>query len=385
MIGHMIGNVIGHMNVIHSAALLCEEPPMSRPASAKKRPQTVTMQDVADLVSVSKQTVSAVINNKPGITEATRERVLAAIEQLGYRLDHTAQSLRTGRTRTIALFITDVSSPVASKMASVAEDCAYAAQYTLVLYNTRDDVKREASYIDSAIQRSVDGALFVATRDDTTALDSLQAAGLPVVVLDRVPDSYTGPAVHLDNKRAGAVAAEHLVSLGHTRIAHVAGPESIHISAERRDGFCEGLRAQGFDASTPCIEQAEGWSIECGYEAARRLLACGADFTAVLCAGDMLAIGAARALREAGRHIPEDVSLMGIDDIDLASYTHPPLTTVSQSIGEMARQAVHMLLELLEGREPEQTRVVIEPILVVRESTAAPPPGRAPRSNSQSG
>jgi len=358
---------------------------MSRPANAKKRPQTVTMQDVADLVGVSKQTVSAVINNKPGITEATRERVLAAIEQLGYRLDHTAQSLRTGRTRTIALFITDVSSPVASKMASVAEDCAYAAQYTLVLYNTRDDVKREASYVDSAIQRSVDGALFVATRDDMTALDSLQAAGLPVVVLDRVPNSYTGPAVHLDNKRAGAVAAEHLVSLGHTRIAHVAGPDSIHISAERRGGFCERLRAQGLDASTPCIERAEGWSIECGYEAMRRLLECGADFTAVLCAGDMLAIGAARALREAGRRIPEDVSLMGIDDIDLASYTHPPLTTVSQSIGEMARQAVHMLLELLEGTEPDQTCVVIEPTLVVRESTAFPPPGWDPRSNSQSG
>ena len=247
---------------------------MARPANAKKRPQTVTMQDVADLVNVSKQTVSAVINNKPGITEATRERVLAAIEQLGYRLDHTAQSLRTGRTRTIALFITDVSSPVASKMASVAEDCAYAAQYTLVLYNTRDDVKREASYIDSAIQRSVDGALFVATRDDTTALDSLQAAGLPVVVLDRVPNSYTGPAVHLDNKRAGAVAAEHLVSLGHTRIAHVAGPESVHISADRMGGFCERLRAQGLDVATPCIERAEGWSIECGYEAMRRLLEC---------------------------------------------------------------------------------------------------------------
>lgn len=344
---------------------------MPQPRTQNSRNRAITMKDVADYLQVSKQTVSAVINNKPGITDTTRVRVLSAIDELGYRLDYTARSLRTGRTRTIALFITDVSSPVAGKMASIAEDSVYAAHYTLVLYNTRDDVQRERSYIDSAIQRSVDGVLYVATRDDTTALDSLVEAGLPVVVLDRVPRSYKGPAVHLDNTRAGAIAAEHLLSLGHTRIAHIAGPESVHISAERLRGFCDTLQAGARQPVMTCIERAQGWSIECGYEATRRLLACNDHFTALFCAGDMLAIGAARALREAGRRIPHDVSLIGVDDIDLAAYMEPPLTTVSQSIAEISGLAVQILLELLAGRTVEQTRVVVAPALVVRQSTAA--------------
>ena len=347
---------------------------MQQPSATRERPRSVTMQDVAERLDVSKQTVSAVINNKPGIPEATRERVLAAIEQLGYRPDYTARSLRTGRTRTIALFVTDISSPVFSKLASVAEDYAYAAHYTLVLYNTRDDPQREQSYVDSAIQRSVDGALFVAARDDTVAVESLEAAGLPVVVMDRVPRSYAGPSVSLDNALAGQLAARHLRSLGHTRIAHIAGPASMHISEERLQGFLGVLDAEGL-ADDACVERAGGWQIECGYAAMQRLLAKGAEFTAVLAAGDLLAIGAARALREAGSRIPEDVSLVGIDDIDLAAFTYPPLTTVSQGLTEMATRAARVLLELLAGQEPEQRRVKIVPQLVVRHSTA--PPRRA--------
>src|SRR5512142_826100 len=126
------------------------------------------MQDVADLVGVSKQTVSAVINDKPGITDETRGRVLAAIEQLGYRLDFRARSLRTGRTRTLALLVTDVASPFLSKIASAAEDCAYSAHYNLVLYNTRDAIERELAYMDSVVQRAVDGVLAVPARDTST-------------------------------------------------------------------------------------------------------------------------------------------------------------------------------------------------------------------------
>jgi len=353
---------------------------MQPPSVSRERPRSVTMRDVAEYLDVSKQTVSAVINNKPGIPAGTRGRVLAAIEELGYRPDYTARSLRTGRTGTIALFVTDISNPVFSMLASVAEDYAYAASYTLVLYNTRDDPQRERSYVDSAIQRSVDGALFVAARDDTIAVESLEAAGLPVVVMDRLPRSYIGPSVSLDNGLAGELAARHLLMLGHTRLAHIAGPAAVHISEERLRGFCGVVEADGL-AEDICIERAGGWQVECGYSAMERLLAQPTDFTAVLAAGDLLAIGAARALREAGIRIPEDVSLMGIDDIDLAAFTHPPLTTVSQSLTQMATKAAQMLLELVGGQEPEQRRVKIVPQLIVRHSTAPPPaPGSAGRS-----
>jgi len=329
------------------------------------------MQDVADTVNVSKQTVSAVINNRPGITDATRERVLSAIEQLGYRLDRTAQSLRTGRSGTIALLLTDVSSPFAGKLASVAGDCACDAGYTLFLYSTKDNPDRERDCVSSIIQRSVDGVLFVAARDDSSATIDLEAADIPVVMLDRISAGYDGPSVTIDNRRAGRIATEHLLGLGHRAIAHISGPQTVHISAEREKGFRDSLVAAGISAE-PHIERAVDWRMESGYEAMRRLLARTDGFTAVFVAGDLLSIGAMRALRESGRRVPEDVSLVSVDDIDLAAFLVPPLTTVSQSVPQMAEWGVGLLLDLTAGVQPAQTRMVIEPKLVVRQSTAAP-------------
>jgi DNA-binding LacI/PurR family transcriptional regulator len=330
-----------------------------------------TMQDVADLVGVSKQTISAVINNKPGITEETRARVRAAIDQLGYRIDHTARSLRTGRTHTIALLITDVSSPFLSKIALVAEDYAYAAQYSLMLFNTRDDPEREIAYANAVIQRSVDGVLFVSAHGENIAADQLSAAGVPIVAVDRVPQSYTGPSVTFNNRAAGRMAAEHLIGLGHQRMVHLAGPGFAHISLERLDGFRDVLLDHG--CPEPVYNCAEGaWGIQNGYEAMQRILSSTADFTAVFAAGDQLAIGAMRALRESGRDIPSDVSLISIDDIDMAAFVTPSLTTISQSIPEMACQGVTLLLDLIKKKAPETDQIVIQPRLVARQSTAAP-------------
>ncbi len=341
---------------------------MQVPSRPTRRRRGATMQDVANLSSVSKQTVSAVINGKPGITEETRVRVLAAIEQINYRMDLTARSLRTGRTHTVALLITDISSPVLSTMASAAEERLYAQNYNLVLYNTHDDLERERFYVDSILQRSVDGVLFVSAWDESTALAKLQAAGIPIVVVDRVPQNYAGPAIVLDNMLAGRLAAQHLLALGHQRMAHIGGPAEVHIARERLNGFQSTLAEHGIDSLT--VERADDWHVESGCAAMQRLLACNAGFTAVLCAGDLLAIGAMHALRSAGCAIPTDVSIMGIDDIELAAYLWPPLTTISQSISQMAVLGVDMLLAQLAGTPPEPPRVQITPELVVRQSTA---------------
>lgn len=337
--------------------------------SRPRRRRGVTMQDVAELSKVSKQTVSAVINGKPGITEETRERVLAAIAQTNYRMDLTARSLRTGRTHTVALLVTDISSPVLGTMASAAEERLYAQNYNLVLYNTHDDLERERFYVDSILQRSVDGVMFVSAWDESTALEKLQAAGIPIVVVDRVPQRYDGPAVLLDNVCAGRLAGAHLQELGHRRLAHISGPAQVHIARERLFGFQQVLAEQ--QVARLAVEQADNWHVKSGYNAMQRLLARTDDFSAVLCAGDLLAIGAMHALRQAGRHVPEDVSVMGIDDIELAAYLAPPLTTISQSIADMAVQGVELLLAQLEGSTPEPARVHITPRLVVRESTKA--------------
>lgn len=334
------------------------------------------MQDVADLLNVSKQTVSAVINNKPGITPATRARVFAAIEQVNYRMDWTARSLRTGRTHTVAIVVTDVASPVVGAVASAAEQRLYAERYNLILYNTHDDLEREAFSVDSIVQRSVDGVLFVSARDESTALEAVEAVGIPVVVIDRVPQSYRGAAVVLDNMAAGQMAVEHLASLGHVHCAHIGGPAHVHIARERLEGFHAGIKNHRLPA--PQIEAADDWHVQSGYAAMRRMLARsqgrgstsqGLAFSAVFCAGDLLALGAMRALSEAGLRIPADVSMMGLDDIDIAAYLTPPLTTISQSAEHMATLGVEVLLDLLAGREPPAVRTVIEPRLVVRGST----------------
>jgi LacI family transcriptional regulator len=340
---------------------------MQVPSRPARRRRGATMQDVANLSNVSKQTVSAVINGKPGITEETRVRVLAAIEKINYRMDLTARSLRTGRTHTVALLVTDISSPVLGTMASAAEERLYAQNYNLVLYNTHDDLERERFYVDSILQRSVDGVLFVSTWDESTALDKLQAAGIPIVVVDRVPQNYGGPAVLLDNVLAGRLAGSHLRKLGHRHLAHIGGPAQVHIARERLHGLRDVMEECGGSQLT--VEQASDWHVESGYVAMQRLLARDDSFTAVLCAGDLLAIGAMHALRMAGRRIPEDVSVMGIDDIELAAYLWPPLTTISQSIAQMAVLGVDMLLAQLADTLLEPVRVQITPQLIVRQST----------------
>lgn len=341
----------------------------SRYAKARR---SATMQDVADLINVSKQTVSAVLNNKPGITAETRARVLAAVAQVNYRTDLRARSLRTGRTNTLALIVTDVSNPIMGKMASAAEERVYAEHYNLVLYNTHDDLEREQFSIDSILQRGVDGVMFVSARDESTAFDKLRAAGIPAVVVDRVPQNYRGPAVVLDNIAAGELAAAHLAGLGHTRCAHIGGPQGVHIARERLEGFRRGLAQCGLAPAG--VERADDWHMEYGYAAMRRLLARDdgdfTAFTAVFCAGDLLAVGAMRALREAGRRIPEQVSVVGLDNLDIAAFVAPPLTTVSQATARMATLGVELLLDLLAGKQPEPDRLVVTPELVVRESTA---------------
>jgi DNA-binding LacI/PurR family transcriptional regulator len=336
------------------------------------------MKDVAEMVGVSKQTVSAVINNKPGITRETRDRVLAAIEELGYRPDSVARSLATGRTHTIAFIASDVSAPFIGRLAVAAEDYAYSCGYSLVLYNTHDDMEREATYFTAAVQRGVDGVLFISATDQNTGLENLQATGTPTVALDRVPVPYSGPSVTLNNLKTGRLAAEHLLSLGHTRIAHIAGPQIVLMSRDRLQGFQQVLEAQGA-MSGLCVEVAETWDYQAGYDAAQRILADGQNATAVFAAGDALAIGAMRAIREMGLHVPQDISMIGVDDLDSAPFQNPPLTTIRQSITELAVLGLQLLFDLLDGETPEQTNIVMEPDLIVRQSTS-PPPGVENRS-----
>jgi LacI family transcriptional regulator len=336
------------------------------------RRQSVTMQDVADLANVSRQTVSVVVNGRPGISPETRDRVWAAVHELGYYVDSIARSLRTGRTRTIGLIAGDTSSPFIGKLAAEVEDCARAAGYGVVVYNTHDDVERETAYFGATAQRGLDGVLFISATDESPGRSILQSAGIPYVAVDRIPYPYSGPAVMLDNRRVGYLAGEHLTDLGHRRLAHISGPHLVRMSRERLEGFRQALGGGDRDAELR-VERSGGWDYRAGYDAMQRILSSGSQPTAVFAAADILAIGAMRALREAGLNVPEDVSVVGVDDIDSAAFQNPPLTTVRQSISELAELSVLLLLDILARDEPSDREIVMEPTLIVRESTAPPP------------
>ena len=338
---------------------------------AKANQRRTTMLDVAKLAGVSKQTVSTVLNGKPGISAETQARIMQAVETLGYRLDKVASSLRTGRTRTIALVVSDISSPFIGRLAVAAEDYADAVGYALVLHNTHDDVTRETTYCSMAIERKVEGVLFISATDQSPGFDLLRGRGIPAVAIDRIPDPYSGPAVMFDNLKTGRLAAEHLLSLGHSRLAHLGGPPAVRMARERWQGF----QASSAGMPAPLVEMANGWDYHDGAIAMQRLLAAGRRFTALFASGDALAIGAMRTIHAAGLSVPRDISVIGVDDIDNAAYQQPPLTTLRHSITELAQLGLQLLFDLLAGKEPNPATIVMDPILVVRESTARPTSG----------
>lgn len=329
-----------------------------------------TMKDVARLAGVSIQTVSAIINHKPGITQATRDRVLTAIDQLGYRPYSVARSLRTRQTHSIALVVSDIANTFYATMASAIEDFAHNAGYSLILHNTHDDMGRESAYLQSIAQRWVDGAILVTTRSEVVGLDNLYTAHIPTVVVNHIPLSYSGPSVTLDNNRAGRIAAEHLISLGHTHISHIAGPARLSISRERELGFVQTLNEHGIRPAY-CPGSTGDWGCESGYRSMHQILNCGQELpTAVFAANDRMAIGAMRAIYDRGLRIPDDISLIGLDDIEIAAFTNPPLTTIGQPIIRMALTAVDILIRLLVGEKVAQSKVTLAPTLIIRSSTS---------------
>jgi len=257
-------------------------------------------------------------------------------------------------------------------MADAVEDHAHGAGYHVILYNTHSDPERERAYLHIAAQRWVDGMLFVTTTDTLHGLWELQQAGIPVVAIDRIPTGYDGPSVILDNTRTGTIVAEHLLDLGHERLAHICGPLDLRLSIQRLESFHATIRSRGLEPLSYAVGDA-AWSCESGYRAMIALLEREPAPTAVFASNDRLAIGAVRAAVEGGLHVPHDISIVGVDNIDLAPYQTPPLTTVRQSLTDVATLATKILLELVAGRQPHATQVVFEPELIVRQSTAPPP------------
>ncbi|MGP3971822.1 LacI family DNA-binding transcriptional regulator [Streptomyces sp. 6N223] len=325
--------------------------------------------DIAQQAQVSEATVSRVLNGKPGVAAATRQRVLAALDVLGYE---RPLRLRQRSAGLIGLVIPELTNPIFPAFAQVIEQELAAHGYTPVLGTQPPGGTTEDELVEQLVERGVTGIVFMSgLHADTTADPAryarLTGRGVPFVCINGFNPRIRAPFVSPDDAAATRIAVRHLHALGHRRIGLAVGPTRFVPVQRKLDGFVTETAARGLQG----IVHHTLFSVEGGQAAAASLL--GAGCTAVVCGSDMMALGAIRAVRQRGLRVPEDVSVVGYDDSDLFAFTDPPLTTLRQPVRAMASAAVSSLLEEVGGNHVQHTEFVFQPELVVRGSTAAAP------------
>jgi DNA-binding LacI/PurR family transcriptional regulator len=342
------------------------------PGAGQRRKRQASMADVAKLAGVSAQTVSRVSNGFPGVLESTRQQVLAAMKDLGYRPNSAARALKRGEFRTIGVIMFNLSTTgnmrTLEAVASSAAQEGYATTLLPVTVPTQDQVRGAFTRLG---ELAVDGIVIIM---EVHLLDAATVSLPPhaqVVVVDsNAGDEYC--VVDTDQAGGARAAVEHLIGLGHRTVWHVAGPEESFAAERRVDSWRAALTAAGREV--PALLRGD-WSAESGYLAGRRLAA-DPRCTAVFVANDQMAIGVLRALQEQGRNVPRDVSVVGFDDIPEAASFIPPLTTVHQDFAEVGRRCVESVLRQIRNDAPEKGTTLVPTRLKVRQSTAPPAVGR---------
>jgi LacI family transcriptional regulator len=327
-----------------------------------------TIRDVAARAGVSHQTVSRVINDSPRVTEATKARVLTAIRDLAFVPSPTARGLISNRTRSIGVVADDVSDHFFARAVAGAEGEARRRGYYLMIGSVEPDGD-EAGYLRLMLERRVEGLILARPSAPLVPADLLAArnAGLPLVAVGfgELPGV---PVVDVDNRRGGYDATRHLLEHGHRRIATVVGPAGWPSAAARLEGFRLALGEAGIGDDPELAEHASDWGLESGRAAAARLLLRGAAFTALFAHSDLIALGAIRELRAAGLRVPDDVSVVGYDDLPVAGYVEPALTTIHQPMREVGVCAARLVLDQLAGRAAPPETHLLPAVLVARQS-----------------
>ena len=325
-----------------------------------------TIREVSRRAKVSASTVSRVLNGTAPVAEETRKRVLDAVAELSYRPNAFARSLATNRSGGIGVSVNDLGSPYYGAMLKGIEAEVEAAGMHMVVSSGHADRLKERKAVEFLLERRPDALIVHLEATPDLELLDLMNSPIPVVLIGRHLADVTDRCVFLDNESGGRSATRYLIDSGHTRIAHIAGPLSFPDSRDRLQGYRRALESAGIDYDERLVVEAD-FLEEGGYQAVKRLLARETPFTAIFSANDQMAAGAFQALREAGLSVPHDVSVMGYDDVILARYLSPGLTTIRQPLAAMGRAAARIALDLLAGKGTEVNRK-FEPQLVTRES-----------------
>lgn len=331
-----------------------------------------TLRQVAQHAGVHLSTASRALNpeTRHVISPETTERVLAAAEELGYQPHSLARGLRMDRTMTIGMLVPDLKNPLFPPIVRGIEDVLRSASYTLLTANTDNEEDKEREILKIMESRRVDGLIMATARREYPVLEYLIEQEVPLVLVNRTASQSLVSSVAVDDHAGLGLIVEHLVALGHTRIAHIAGTSSVSTGIDRRNAFNEWMAQSGLTVDDELTVEATWFTEHNGEEAATRLLERDVPFSAVAAANDLLALGCYSALRKRGLSVPSDVSVTGYNDAAFAHAFMPPLTTVRVPAYEMGFRAGELLLRAIRETEPSVEEVRLQPSLVVRESTA---------------
>ncbi len=335
----------------------------------------VSIRDVAKRAGVSVSTTSRALNNKPDVKRDVRARVLAAAEQLQYTANVHARVLGGGRSRTLGLIIANSADPFFASLARGVSDAATGHGYSIIVWNTNDAADQELRAHQMLRERRVDGALLASIQSGEAPLRRLAEESIPFVLLNRHLDSFPVNCVQLDYRIGARDATAHLVALGHRRIAHLTHRDDRYSVRERIAGYQDALGEAGLEFAADLVIRCAG-TIGGAYRAAlEELPGLQPKPTALFTYNDLWCVGVLRALHQLGWRVPEDISLMGYDDLEVSGFLVPPLSTVFQDPCEAGRRGVELLVEQMrnppERLQPPQ-RIVLRPELRLRESTAPP-------------
>ena len=343
-----------------------------RPDQAELVGRAPTIRDVAALARVSSATVSRVLNGSASVRAEHRRRVLEAITTTGYRPNRLARNLRRRHAETIGVLVPDIENPHFSESVRTFEDAAFAAGYRVLLCNTDETAAKQQAYVSVLADERVLGTIVAPADGSGVGLEPLFELGIPVVAFDRAISDPRADAVLCDNIEATRQATEHLIWFGHLRIAYVGGRSNVETGAERLEGYTGAMRAAGL---VPFSVNGDFRTEQACREVAA-LLDLADPPTALVVANNLMALGALRAIRRRGLHIPNDISIVAVDDPPWAELIDPPLSVVAQPVQQMAETAIKLLLERIEQRRAEPVRIVLPLELLVRSSSGPRRPVR---------
>lgn len=341
----------------------------------KQESRDITIKDVAQEANVSIATVSRILNGKGGVSLTLTKRVQEVVKQLKYQPNNVARALKIKESRSIGLIIPDIENPFFPALVRGVEDAAQQHDYAVILCNTDGRVEEEKKYIEFLFSKRVDGMVFTESLDSKNNIALLASSGIPIVLLDRRVEGMQASAVVTDNQLGAFMATEHLIQLGKKNIAFLNGSLKLSSGAERANGYREALTKYKLAYKDRLVING-AFTYDSGYEATEMLVRSGQKIDGIFASNDMIAIGAIECLAKHNIKVPEDVGVVGFDDIRMATWYKPALTTIRQPVYDMGKCAMNILVEQISGVREKYCEQIFMPELIIRKSSGAKEVGK---------